>query len=776
MYPFKKGFVVFAALAVALIITGFALSAGQVPAAQAHAESLRGEFEWPVLQDGLLLPQQQTTDPSIDHSLFPVLNQEFATGPDVTRACLNCHSSAAQEVMATTHWTWEYTDPVTGEVLGKKHVINNYCIAVATNEPLCTSCHIGYGWTDKTFDFTAQENVDCLVCHDTTGTYKKFPTDAGHPAYVQKEFPAGVVWESVNLSNVAKKVGLTSRATCGSCHFFGGGDDAVKHGDLDTSLLNPTRELDVHMDAEGLNYNCTECHKSDGHVVPGTRYTMTMADRDSCDSCHTSTPHSNEMIDRHIARIACQTCHIPTYARGGQATQMYWDWSKAGEKNPDGSLKIVTNEDGDVTYDTRKGEMVWETNVVPEYIWFNGTVEYVALDDKIDPTQMVTLNKHLGERSEPEARIFPVKVFTAMQPYDSGNNTLVVPHLYGSDEAAYWETYDWNAAIAYGMEYVGAEYSGEYGFVETEMYWIESHMVAPAENSLVCQDCHTAEGGRLDFAALGYNETEVTRLTNFPPSLESIGGVPAQTPESCSACHPAAYDNWLASNHGEKFVGCVACHEPVVEGGVHPAVSMGVDRSEFTCGVCHLDHLDDWRYSKHAEIGMACAACHEPHTQAQRLAGDNSTSCENCHHKESGDVPHSTHTAAGLVCTDCHKYTNLSTGHNFQIGPDTCLHCHGEDIHTAASLVTNGGITNGVPYPNIEEPPSTEETSTLEESGVIGFPSWLGILLGVLVGVGGYWVVAGRNPGYEYETKPAEKAAAPEKKSEPETKSDTPAE
>ena len=38
------------------------------------------------------------------------------------------------------------------------------------------------------YDFTKQDNVDCLACHDNTGTYKKFGTDAGYPLYADREF------------------------------------------------------------------------------------------------------------------------------------------------------------------------------------------------------------------------------------------------------------------------------------------------------------------------------------------------------------------------------------------------------------------------------------------------------------------------------------------------------------------------------------------------------------------------------------------------------------
>lgn len=59
--------------------------------------------------------------------------------------------------------------------------MNNFCINIQSNEPRCTSCHAGYGWKDKTFDFSNPHNVDCLACHEQTGTYHKFPTGAGNP-------------------------------------------------------------------------------------------------------------------------------------------------------------------------------------------------------------------------------------------------------------------------------------------------------------------------------------------------------------------------------------------------------------------------------------------------------------------------------------------------------------------------------------------------------------------------------------------------------------------
>lgn len=140
--------------------------------------------------------------------------------------------------------------------------MNNFCIGLPANWPRCISCHAGYGFKDASFDFSKAENVDCLVCHDTTGTYKKFPTGAGHPVYEgeQKEFPKGNMWKPVDLLKVAQSVGRTTRSTCGACHFYGGGGDHVKHGDLDTSMVNPTPEIDIHMGgAKKMTFQ--DCHQ-----------------------------------------------------------------------------------------------------------------------------------------------------------------------------------------------------------------------------------------------------------------------------------------------------------------------------------------------------------------------------------------------------------------------------------------------------------------------------------------------------------------------------------
>jgi octaheme c-type cytochrome (tetrathionate reductase family) len=671
--------------------------------------------------------------PTVDHSQLPALQGPFATPQDVTKACLSCHTDAADQIMHTTHWTWEYVNETTGQTVGKKTLINNFCIDIQSNEPRCTSCHVGYGWKDKNYDFSVQENVDCLVCHDSTGEYKKFPTGAGLPVSEPKEFPvgSGTIWNPPDLAKVAQNVGVTSRQTCGSCHFYGGGGDEVKHGDLDSSLVNPSFELDVHMSAEGQNFTCTTCHMTADHQIVGSRYSMDPEQWKGCESCHGEAPHQLASLNQHSQKLACQTCHIPEYARGGIPTKMTWDWSKAGEL-VDGKPVVRKDDTGHVIYDGQKGEFTVQEDVIPEYVWFNGQVEYTLAGDKIDPTGVVNINKFLGDINDPNAKIWPVKPFHAVQPYDSGNDILAVPHLFGKDEFAYWGNYDWNKAITFGMEYTGLPYSGEYDFVESVMYWPITHMVAPASEAVTCRECHTEEESRLDFAALGYSEADVTRLTNFPPVTMVEVSAPLQSaPESCVNCHEGQHTEWAKSTHGTEGVGCVSCHLLTGE-GEHPAVPFSVEKTAETCGSCHIQEYEEMQQSKHGEAGMTCNACHNPHSQELMTVDGNSTACVNCH-KEQADPAaaqgiHASHlNAADMDCKSCH--INEEHGHSFGVSLTTCTTCHEE----------------GVPAETTAQPVET----AVEEAKPTGIqlPAWTTWLAALLIGTLAGWGIFGREPG-----------------------------
>ncbi len=454
---------------------------------------------------GLLCVATTLFASTADHGKFKELDQEFKTGPEVTKACISCHTEASKQLHKTKHWTWDFLNPDSKQRLGKKNVLNNFCITPRSNYRFCTACHIGYGWKDENFDFTSEVNVDCLACHDTTGTYNKPPGKAGNPA------------DFVKLKNVAQKVGKTSRDTCGNCHFFGGGGDGVKHGDMDSSLAMPDEDLDVHMDAVGLDFTCATCHETSSHQVPGSRYATTAAetkgiqvrgkddDRNpaTCRSCHDADPHSKDDIigiklNGHTDEVSCQACHIPTIARGGVATKLSWDWSTAGKLDAKGKPLVKKGEHGHVVYHGNKGDFVYGENFNPEYIWFNGKVKYTLMEDKIDkeagPTQ---INSFEGSPDDGVSRIWPVKVMHGKQPYDPVNKTLVAPHTVArnaEDDTAFWKNYNWDKAITDGMAEAGKPYSGKYDFIETTMMWPITHMVAPAKNAVKCRECHSKNG------------------------------------------------------------------------------------------------------------------------------------------------------------------------------------------------------------------------------------------------------------------------------------------
>ena len=118
---------------------------------------------------------------------------------------------------------------------------------------------------------------------------------------------------------------------------------------------------------------------------------------------------------------------------------------------------------------------------------------------------MVELNRLSGSIDDESAKITPFKVMRGKQIYDSRNNYLIAPKLFGED--GYWKTFNWDKASALGMAELDLEYSGKYGFIETEMYWPINHMVAPASQSLRCTACHSRNASkRLDWEKLGYTD------------------------------------------------------------------------------------------------------------------------------------------------------------------------------------------------------------------------------------------------------------------------------
>lgn len=445
------------------------------PYAQVHAEAARRS--------------------TADHGQYKILKGPFKEGDGsaVTKACLTCHPKAAEQVMGSSHWTWNPKDKRLAGYGKSTHLVNNFCIsAQGGNQAACARCHAGYGMTDRHFDFSKSENIDCLVCHDTTGDYEKIAGGFPNPA--------------VPLDEIAQKVGRSTLQNCGVCHFFGGGADATKHGDLDDTILKATPAVDVHMSKQGAAMVCTDCHVSHAHEVSGPNYVIPADKREkahfpgesmsrmACSACHTDSPHASTVLNRHYRKVACQTCHIPDYARGGLASNLSWDWSTAG-KLKNGRPYKEEDANGFETYNTIHGDMVWAKNVKPSYIWYNGNLKFTLLTDTLPAQRPVMLNPAEGSYIDSAAKIWPFKIHEGKQPFDPVLNRLVAPYTAGpKGSGAFWGDYDWDTAIKTGMEKAGLPYSGKHDFVSTTMLWPITHMVAPAKDALSCKDCHDRNG------------------------------------------------------------------------------------------------------------------------------------------------------------------------------------------------------------------------------------------------------------------------------------------
>ena len=457
---------------------------------------------------GRTMAQQATKDAELwittDHSKHEVLQQTFTSGPQVTRACVSCHSEAETQFHKTIHWTWKAGENEKGVQMGKAaYSLNNFCISANKDQDKgCYSCHPG--WGSKT------EATNCLVCHgkkeikweESFEDYNAFLEESEEDPDL-KELADEIQSE---IQAAVQAVTRPTRQNCGSCHFYGGGGDGVKHGDLDSSMTNPNKALDVHMGLDGQNFDCVRCHTTELHNISGRIYTAPaythrkslieddLTSKITCESCHSSTPHQpGSKANDHTDKVACQSCHIPTFARVNP-TKMSWDWSTSG-KTKDGKPYKNMGAYGKHDYLTIKGSMKWEKNLTPEYFWFNGSIQSLTAADTIDPSGTVALSYPLGDMHDKNSRIFPFKVHRGVQPYDKINKTLLTPLLSGPN--GYWKHLDWQKGLALGAKSLDLPFSGEFDFVKTTYVYPTTHMVAPKDNVVACTECHIRGESRM---------------------------------------------------------------------------------------------------------------------------------------------------------------------------------------------------------------------------------------------------------------------------------------
>ena len=398
--------------------------------------------------------------------------------------CLSCHEKEARDMYASTHYQWQgdalYMSggpQKQGKIAG---AVNSYCINILGNWTGCGSCHVGLGdlpSTAKSPTDAQLENVDCLICHQKE--YRRIK--------IGDKLVPDTQAMNVTLEEAVRTVHLPEKYNCLVCHAKAGGGDAVKRGDLAmASAHTADYEYDVHMSVAGGDLRCQECHIFRDHRFAGKGSDIRPTDLDiplACSACHTGKAngngHSSSKIDKHVDRVACQTCHIPYYAKNAadsaasEATEIHRTWlNTSSTAAPFHPASIKAN------------------NLIPAYRFWNRYSDNYLLGD------IAAYDRETGgfptsrpegfiDDSSTDTKLYPFKYKTAEQPILDSTDQLVA-----LDTKVFFQTADPDLATTEGLKKMGYLGSEHYSWITTDTFQLLNHQISPASRALDCSDCH----------------------------------------------------------------------------------------------------------------------------------------------------------------------------------------------------------------------------------------------------------------------------------------------
>jgi len=513
---------------------------------------------------------------------------------DYPSACIGCHADEANDMFNSAHYKWVGEAPdmtnQTGVLQGKlTNAVNSYCINVLGDWKLCGKCHAGRGLRPDD-PRAGLENIDCLVCHNAD-----YPMVRDRQADGSMAPPAGTA--QATLDGYVRNISKPTRKNCLKCHANAGGGDAVKRGDLAMANIgNSDPEFDVHMNTGGTDFACQTCHLFQNHKVMGKGSDLRPTDdlnrgaEIKCVSCHSGkdqpSGHSSR-IGQHVDQVACQVCHIPTYAK--VATETHRDWTHHHDGSPaDGST-------GPGHPRTEKA-----ADLIPAYKWWNRTSNNALLGDNAYLTYDAAKGTYPTSRPQGAfydgvSKIYPFKYKTANQPMVTADGALIALNtlVYLGTTGNIVE------AIQDGLVNMGYSADEPYNWVTTDTYQLINHGVEPRANALNCSSCHDGSGQsnlRLPFNELGYH--------TWPAKVKN-----------CTLCHEQKSLNWqsMHDKHAEKMgKTCVSCHTTEPTGWVEPPTRNGLcnnchsGRSYENAGSLHKEHVK----SEGGSMKARCTDCH----------------------------------------------------------------------------------------------------------------------------------------------------------------------
>jgi PKD repeat protein len=402
--------------------------------------------------------------------------------------------------------------------------------------------------------------------------------------------PASVPMAPMALTTLeaAQNVHATTRKSCLTCHAGAAGGDGTKRGDLSKENADPSLAIDMHMSSAGQNLTCSDCHNetlSDGtgHRLRGRGLDLRpndTPDRFTCENsgCHSDQPHGDyssrtgSSRDKHAQKVACQTCHIPSYAKADVGTEVARDW-----QDPHPSAAACNGRGGWLPREDKGG--LGSASLTPSYEWFDGTSEIYYLGEPLDGVPTIPLDANIAasfvgnfNAGDPAyvigmpngdvtstslgTKLYPMKEHWGKLARNDADNTLI-----GHSTFEFFRTGSFCRAVAVGLglDEVNAPKSSvcdgipgdtadmppNTTVVPVHTYQTINHGVEPSDDALGCNDCH-GSNARID--------------------LEGDLGYELKAPESqvCTQCHDnkgSMSFNKIHDKHvKDKGRDCSVCH------------------------------------------------------------------------------------------------------------------------------------------------------------------------------------------------------------------------
>ncbi|MEN8257009.1 MAG: hypothetical protein ABFS09_04005 [Thermodesulfobacteriota bacterium] len=512
----------------------------------------------------------------------------FNTPAEVTAKCLECHAAEGFAAANSLHGMKPTAAPnVTNMTRDSQKLseINTFCSYPNPDMAgaACLGCHPTLGKTEN----LVAADLDCLRCHNDAYA-RAFPGDpdpANHDTIIDwqgtektyipadrddvtGEFYVAFKWASMpgaTALDLIKTAHKPTTKTCLSCHAKAGGGDWTKRGDIGLSTKDPSSAEDVHLASVangGAGLSCSSCHVPSSHAVPGRGIDLRPTEGGAvkaCIECHPGMDSGGHAAagarvepDRHTPRVACQSCHIPAFGKGG-ATEMSRDWT-----HPEWNQALCSGQGA------WAGLELKEANVAPKHVFFDGTSYVYALGEtlsKVDPISGLDLVADAnGDVNDAfgVSKMVPIKRhWSNMAVMSDGPDAgKVIPY----DVVWQFKTGLADEAAERGKAYAG--YVGNHEWKKLEAEMAINHGVSPASDVAECTSCHHASG---DF--LVETTSKLDELGYALKDADKNGVVDAADKAMiCSQCHAekSLKRDWEGMhNHTGKGsgIGCTFCHD-----------------------------------------------------------------------------------------------------------------------------------------------------------------------------------------------------------------------